>query len=131
MRIGRQIVAVLAAFAMLVHAGLITRHHLAVLSGALHNIALAAALGELCHGQGDVTQTAGLAHVPAPDSPAFGEPCPLCAGLGPAVADVTPGLLLSHPISTATSVRIAAVSEIIAPRIGGLRPQPRAPPAVA
>lgn len=131
MRIGRQIVCVLAAFAILVHAGLTVRHHLTVLSGALHDTALAAALGELCHGQSDVTQTAALAHVPAPESPSSGEPCPLCAGLGPAVADVTPALVLRHPVSTAVSVRIEVVSEIIAPRISGLRPPPRAPPVLA
>lgn len=131
MRIGRQIVAVLAAFAMLVHAGLVVRHHLTVLSGALHDTALAAALGQLCQGQGDATRSATADHLPAPEKPASGEPCPLCTGLGSAVADVTPKLVLCHPAPPATSLRIAVVSEIIAPRISGLRPQPRAPPALA
>lgn len=86
----RKWISVLALLGVLMHAGAIARHN-AVMTGAnLQYQALLTGLSQLCHSatSGKVLAAAELPFVPKPTDAQNG--CPICSGLSPAVALISP-----------------------------------------
>ena len=78
----RRFVNLVALLGVLVHAGLAVRHSQVMLGAHLERQGLMAALGVICHGNGQATTSvdAELPWLPPPADQQTGE-CPLCAGL--------------------------------------------------
>jgi hypothetical protein len=125
----RRWIALVAMIGVLLHAGLIVRHNVMVLSAQLEHGALVSALRVICHGHG------GTAELPAGEVPSLPQPeqdrgsCPLCAGLAPVAAVLNDAGPVCH-VSDAASSRIAVVGEIIRQRLAAVRPPTRGPPAL-
>jgi predicted CxxxxCH...CXXCH cytochrome family protein len=83
----RFVVNLLAVLSVLVHAGMIMRHHQVMLGAHLERQSLLSALGVICHSGGQTTAPLD-AEVPwlPPLSDQQNGQCPLCAGLTTAVA---------------------------------------------
>lgn len=82
----RKWISVLALLGVLLHAGAIVRHNAAMTGANLQYQALLTGLAQICHGSAtaDVLAAAELPYVPKPTDAQSG--CPICSGLGPAVA---------------------------------------------
>lgn len=82
----RRWISVLAALGVLVHAGAIVRHNVAMAGAALQYQALLTGLTQLCHGgaTANALTPEDLPYVPRPSDTQNG--CPICSGLAPAVA---------------------------------------------
>ena len=86
----RKWISVLALLGVLLHAGAIARHN-AVMTGAnLQFQALLTGLAQLCHSSttGKLLAAAELPYIPKPTDAQNG--CPLCSGLSPAIALLSP-----------------------------------------
>jgi hypothetical protein len=120
----------LAIIGMLLHAGLIVWHNAAMLGTTLQRNALAAALGEICHGAGSATADA---RAELPDLPSQGNDqggCPICKGCVSAVAILSVPEFAVHRPDVATA-RMAIVGETITLRLAYVRPPTRGPPLSA
>ncbi|WP_170937110.1 MULTISPECIES: DUF2946 family protein [Rhodomicrobium] len=125
----RPILSLLAVFGVLLHGAMVVRHGTAMLGWMQQVQALKSGMGVICLGNGEMSPLA------APDAPAIpasaGDPpkCPICLGMGSAVA-ILPIPDLDPRLLDRASARVAAVGEIIAQKLA-VRPPPRAPPAIS
>lgn len=126
----RRWIAIVALLGVLLHAGALVRHHATMLGATLDHQALLADLGQICHSAGTTSS------VPAADLPAIPQPtdaqngCPVCSGLGSAVALVAPELAaiaLPAPVPPAFHADPIDISEF--PH--AIHPPVRGPPALA
>jgi hypothetical protein len=120
----RHWVKFVAVFSVLLHAGLSVRHNSSVLMAALQE-SLTLQSGAICG-----VNVADISQSETPDVPAPAKnisKCPICMGAAPAAA------LLSDaaPISEAplvSALKLAIISDTLAPRIAVVLPPSRAPP---
>lgn len=98
----RNWISVLAVLGVLLHAGALVRHNAAMAGAGLEYQALLAGLTQICHGSGTGTLDASeLPYVPRPNDAQNG--CPICSGLGPAVALGAPPAALALVLAPASS----------------------------
>jgi hypothetical protein len=98
----RKWISVLAVLGVLLHAGALVRHNAAMAGAALEYRALLAGLTQICHGSGAGTLDASeLPYVPPPNDAQNG--CPICSGLGPAIALGAPPQALALVLAPASS----------------------------
>lgn len=126
----RRFINLVALIGVLVHAGMIVRHHQVMLDAHLERQDLVNALGVICHGSGQATAPfdAELPSVPLP-SDNQNKQCPLCAGMVPAIAlaaAVECGVPLKFRIAAPQIVRYQARPIAII----GVRPPTRGPPVL-
>jgi hypothetical protein len=123
-------ISIVATLGVLLHAGLLVRHSLAMSDAARQYRAIVADLGSLClAGAGEAhTGTADLPQVPQP-SGATG--CPICAGLVAAFALAAPQpAALTLP--TGVAIRLPYVgAAAVRPLLRTAHPPARGPPAHA
>jgi hypothetical protein len=82
----RRYINLVALIGVLVHAGLVVRHHQVMLGAHLERQDLIGALAVICHSNGQpATSSENVPWVPLP-SDQQNSHCPLCAGLATAVA---------------------------------------------
>ena len=83
----RRYINLVALIGVLMHAGMIVRHHQVMLGAHLERQKLISALGVICHGNGQTTapSDAELPWVPPPSDQQNNQ-CPLCAGLASVIA---------------------------------------------
>jgi hypothetical protein len=116
---------------MLMHAGLLTRHHIMVLAtpGASSLTSLA---GVICRGGGSstVTEMSDLSGPAAPSKSDIQGKCPICLGLVAAAA-ILAELFDFMRLPDPASERVFIVGRQIAERIGARLPPSRAPPSLA
>jgi len=123
-------ISIVATMGVLLHAGLLVRHSLAMADASRQYHAILADLGSLCQG------SPGEARIPAADLPQVPQPsdatgCPICAGLVAAfaLAAPQPGAV---PVPTEAATQLpwfgAAVEQ---PLLRTAHPPARGPPAHA
>jgi hypothetical protein len=113
---------------VVLHAGLVVRHHCSMLSG-LSDSELARSLSIICYSDGPSSLAARGGS--QPQKPAdTGKDCPVCMGMdsGTAILPSTTGLPIAVPRKAA---RVVAVPKRIAHRVPGFLPPPRGPPLSA
>jgi hypothetical protein len=120
-------VSVLAMTGVLLHAGFLVRHSVAMAEAALVHHAIFADLSSLCRA------STGEERVPASDLPALPQPsdttgCPICSGLVSTFA-VTGPQAAALPKATAAAPRHFAVAVAAAQRPRNTHPPARGPPA--
>ena len=126
----RNWISILALLGVLLHAGAIVRHNVAMTGADLQYQALVTGLSQLCHSatSGKELAAAELPFVPKPTDAQNG--CPICSGLSSAVALVAPEfdvafLAMSEPLSFLPDTsRLAGCSYAVCPPARG-------PPAFA
>jgi len=116
-------ISIVAMVGVLLHAGLLVRHGLAMADAARQYHALLGDLGTLCR------SGPGEAHIDAADLPQLPQPsgatgCPICAGLVAAFA-------LAAPQPAALAVRTQVAAQLACAGAEAARPLPRSahPPA--
>jgi hypothetical protein len=84
---------IVAVLGVLLHAGMLVRHHGLVLSAHLLEQVLASNLATFCHGGADAASRSpgSLPDIPKPSDAQSG--CPVCSGQAPAFALVAPDYL--------------------------------------
>ena len=107
----RRLISLVVLLGVLVHAHALVRHNSVMLNAHLQRATLIADLLVICHPSGTGTiDTASLPDVPRPTD--VENNCPLCSGLGPAIAlpppDLAPYYVAFHPARPVppTAVRV-------------------------
>lgn len=126
----RRWIALVALLGVLLHAGAIVRHHGVMLGATLQYHTLVTELAQICHSAGTTAEapSADLPAIPKPSDAQSG--CPICSGLGSAVALATPeftGIVLSPPMLAVFQADPIAVPQL--PH--AIHPPARGPPALA
>lgn len=126
----RRWIGMLAVLGVLLHAGALVRHNGVMLGAALKADSLLADLAVICHGTGaqDLSKTAGLPEAP-PSEPQSS--CPLCSGLTPAFALVSPLPTQIATIRVASPAVYMALDARVAADVRTGPPPARGPPALA
>ncbi len=120
----RRLMSFVVLLGVLLHAHALVRHNGVMLDAHLKRASLIADLLIICHPSGTGTiDTASLPDVPRPTD--VENNCPLCSGLGPAVAlpppDLTPNyvaFLPAHPIPLPDFGRAEPLRAFIPPATG-------------
>jgi hypothetical protein len=123
----RGVIGLIAVLGVLMHAGLLARHHTMALAAAFDPFSMLNIAGAICTGDGAI---AAISDEDGPSIPSKSDmqgKCPICLGMAAANA------ILSEPIEFArlgepVSERIVVVGQQIAERIGARLPPSRAPP---
>ena len=128
MRRWHNIVGLIAVLGVLFHAGLLVRHHVQMLTAHLAQQSLTSALGVICHATG-TSGTLEDAERPDLPPPQNTTDCPICMGLGSAVAVLAERVVMRN-VSHAISIRQEIIAEIITEALTHLRPPTRGPPSI-
>ena len=128
MRLGLRKAGVLAILAMLLHAGLLVRHHVGMVGSYLAHADIVSSLGVICHGS-ERTTADGSSELPSVPAPAHDTGCPLCAS-GCAVVAILPERIVLRAAELPVSLRLETVAEVIVQRLVHLRPPTRGPPLI-
>jgi hypothetical protein len=130
MRHWRTAIVLLSVLGLLVQAALVVRHSTSMLANNLLQGELSK-LHVMCKTDGSSQQGAPLApDAPVPGTEGQSPDCPICQGLGCAVA-VVPDRPLIAPVVDRASARLQIVAEIITRRMAAERPPPTGPPQAA
>jgi hypothetical protein len=125
----RRWISIVAMMGVLLHAGLLVRHSLAMADAARQYHAILADLASLCRaGQGDDAVPAS--HLPQLPQPADGAGCPICSGLVSAFAILGPQPA-ALPRPNATAIELFSVAVAAAEPLRTAHPPARGPPARA
>lgn len=124
----RRYINLVAVIGMLMHAGMVVRHHQVMLGAHLERQDLIGALGVICHSNGQATTVsdADVPWVPLPSDQQHAQ-CPLCAGLASAVA-LAASAECSVPVRFRTAAPPLMRYEPRPVEIASVRPPSRAPP---
>jgi hypothetical protein len=127
----RRYINLVALIGVLMHAGMIVRHHEVMLGAHLERQNLISALGVICHGSGQTAapSDAELPWVPPPSDQQNNQ-CPLCAGLAAAIA-TTATAECGVPLRFRTAAPQIVRYEARPVEIASVRPPTRGPPQLA
>jgi hypothetical protein len=123
----RHTIGLIAAFCVLLHAGLIVRHAASMLAAKLAHYELVAALGAICHGAS--SGQAAPDDQPNVPQPASNSDCPICAGAAAAVA-LLPDRQIIRPPAHVASIRQEIIAELVAGRLVPVCPPSTGPPLI-
>lgn len=129
MRHWRTAIVLLGVLGLLLQAGLVVRHSASMLASNFLQGELSK-LHVICRADGSSQQGASGPDIPLPGTDRQSLDCPICQGLGSAVA-VVPEWPLIAPVVDRASARLQIVAEIITRRMAAERPPPTGPPQAA
>ena len=126
----RRYINLAALIGVLLHAGMVVRHHQVMLGAHLERQELISSLGVICHGSGQasVPSDAELPWVPPPSDNQNSQ-CPLCAGTASAFAFVA-SVDRVAPGRLAIAAQQVPHYEVPPVEIAGVRPPTRGPPVL-